>query len=70
MKERISGLRNESSKTKRTGLFQRMKAAFFIQIDYFPTKSLCILAHKCRDRRDYGILCSPRNDPKMDRRSI
>ena len=28
MKERISGLRNESSKTKRTGLFQRMTAAF------------------------------------------
>lgn len=34
MKERINGLRNESSKTKRTGLFQRMTAAlplpFFI----------------------------------------
>nr|ADT65356.1 succinate dehydrogenase subunit 4 [Antirrhinum majus]ADT65357.1 succinate dehydrogenase subunit 4 [Antirrhinum majus] len=28
MKERISGLRNESSKTKRTGLFQRITAAF------------------------------------------
>ena len=28
MKERKSGLRNESSKTKRTGLFQRMTAAF------------------------------------------
>jgi succinate dehydrogenase hydrophobic anchor subunit len=28
MKERRSGLRNESSKTKRTGLFQRMTAAF------------------------------------------
>nr|YP_010987397.1 succinate dehydrogenase subunit 4 [Chloranthus spicatus]WON65816.1 succinate dehydrogenase subunit 4 [Chloranthus spicatus] len=28
MKERISGLRNESSKTKRTGLFKRMTAAF------------------------------------------
>uniref|UniRef100_UPI0030DE131A succinate dehydrogenase subunit 4 n=1 Tax=Aechmea fasciata TaxID=326768 RepID=UPI0030DE131A len=28
MKERISGLRNESSKTKRTGFFQRMTAAF------------------------------------------
>nr|YP_010853313.1 succinate dehydrogenase subunit 4 [Syzygium samarangense]WGM81756.1 succinate dehydrogenase subunit 4 [Syzygium samarangense] len=27
MKERINGLRNESSKTKRTGLFQRMTAA-------------------------------------------
>lgn len=28
MKKRISGLRNESSKTKRTGLFQRITAAF------------------------------------------
>jgi hypothetical protein len=28
MKERKSGLRNESSKTKRTGLFQRITAAF------------------------------------------
>lgn len=28
MKERNSGLRNESSKTKRTGLFQRITAAF------------------------------------------
>nr|AZB86955.1 succinate dehydrogenase subunit 4 [Haberlea rhodopensis] len=28
MKERISGLRNESSKTKRTGLFQRITAVF------------------------------------------
>nr|YP_010930459.1 succinate dehydrogenase subunit 4 [Rheum palmatum]WGU49387.1 succinate dehydrogenase subunit 4 [Rheum rhabarbarum]WGU49393.1 succinate dehydrogenase subunit 4 [Rheum rhabarbarum]WKL06558.1 succinate dehydrogenase subunit 4 [Rheum palmatum] len=28
MKERISGLKNESSKTKRTGLFQRITAAF------------------------------------------
>nr|YP_010274263.1 succinate dehydrogenase subunit 4 [Calystegia soldanella]UJP67901.1 succinate dehydrogenase subunit 4 [Calystegia soldanella] len=28
MKERISGLRNESSKTRRTGLFQRITAAF------------------------------------------
>lgn len=28
MKERISGLRNESSKTKRTGLFKRITAAF------------------------------------------
>jgi len=28
MKEGISGLRNESSKTKRTGLFQRITAAF------------------------------------------
>nr|UDH58355.1 succinate dehydrogenase subunit 4 [Brasenia schreberi] len=28
MKERINGLRNESSKTKRTGLFQRITAAF------------------------------------------
>lgn len=28
MKERKSGLKNESSKTKRTGLFQRITAAF------------------------------------------
>jgi len=28
MKERISGLKNESSKTKRIGLFQRITAAF------------------------------------------
>lgn len=32
MKERISGLRNESSKTKRTGLFQRMTAAFLLPL--------------------------------------
>jgi len=32
MKERNSGLRNESSKTKRTGLFQRITAAFLIII--------------------------------------
>ena len=32
MKERISGLRNESSKTKRTGLFQRITAAFLLPL--------------------------------------
>ncbi|YP_009477625.1 succinate dehydrogenase subunit 4 (mitochondrion) [Nymphaea colorata] len=32
MKERISGLRNESSKTKRIGLFQRMTAAFLLPL--------------------------------------
>nr|YP_010254511.1 Sdh4 [Suaeda glauca]QTZ98231.1 Sdh4 [Suaeda glauca] len=46
MKERISGLKNESSKTKRIGLFQRITAAFplpliiiYIQksIFHFPT---------------------------------
>jgi len=35
MKERISGLRNESSKTKRTGLFQRITAAFLLNISIF-----------------------------------
>jgi len=32
MKEGISGLRNESSKTKRTGLFQRITAAFLLPL--------------------------------------
>lgn len=32
MKERNSGLRNESSKTKRTGLFQRITAAFLLPL--------------------------------------
>ena len=32
MKERKSGLRNESSKTKRTGLFQRITAAFLLPL--------------------------------------
>lgn len=32
MKEQISGLRNESSKTKRTGLFQRITAALLLPL--------------------------------------
>ncbi|KAK7265962.1 hypothetical protein RIF29_18597 [Crotalaria pallida] len=28
-------------------------------------KSLCILAHTCGDRRDFGRLCSPGNDPRI-----
>lgn len=32
MKEQISGLRNESSKTKRIGLFQRITAAFLLPL--------------------------------------
>lgn len=32
MKERINGLRNESSKTKRIGLFQRMTAALLLPL--------------------------------------
>lgn len=32
MKERISALRNESSKTKRIGLFQRITAAFLLPL--------------------------------------
>lgn len=32
MKERISGLKNESSKTKRIGLFQRITAAFLLPL--------------------------------------
>nr|YP_010380911.1 succinate dehydrogenase subunit 4 [Stylosanthes capitata]YP_010381010.1 succinate dehydrogenase subunit 4 [Stylosanthes seabrana]UDH54726.1 succinate dehydrogenase subunit 4 [Stylosanthes hamata]UDH54793.1 succinate dehydrogenase subunit 4 [Stylosanthes scabra]UDH54794.1 succinate dehydrogenase subunit 4 [Stylosanthes scabra]UDH54826.1 succinate dehydrogenase subunit 4 [Stylosanthes capitata]UDH54956.1 succinate dehydrogenase subunit 4 [Stylosanthes seabrana] len=53
MRERNSGLRNESSKTKRTGLSQRITAALPLpninilkSIFHFPTKSLFILAHK------------------------
>nr|YP_010035116.1 succinate dehydrogenase subunit 4 [Euonymus alatus]QOX10139.1 succinate dehydrogenase subunit 4 [Euonymus alatus] len=52
MKERKSGLRNESSKTKRafpkndcsfpTPFDSHIKKSFF----HFPTKSLFILAHK------------------------
>ena len=32
MKERKSGLQNESSKTKRIGLFQRITAAFLLPL--------------------------------------
>jgi succinate dehydrogenase hydrophobic anchor subunit len=32
MKERISGLKNSSSKTKRSGLFQRITAAFLLPL--------------------------------------
>ena len=38
MKERISGLKNESSKTKRTGLFQRMTAAFPLPLFFIYKK--------------------------------
>lgn len=38
MKERISGLRNESSKTKRTGLFQRITAAFLLPFIFIYKK--------------------------------
>lgn len=47
MKERISGLRNESSKTKRTGLFQRITAAFpppFLIISQVSFTSLPVLS--------------------------
>lgn len=71
VREGISGLRNESSKTKRTGLFQRITAAFppplFTKISWLlPYKISLYSGTKIRDRSSYGRLCSPRNDPKMD----
>lgn len=44
-------------------LLQLSDSPYHIQksLFHFPTKSLFILAHKWRDRRDYGRLCSPRN---------
>ena len=38
MKERNSGLRNESSKTKRIGLFQRITAAFLLPLIFIYKK--------------------------------
>ena len=75
MKEGISGLRNESSKTKRTGLFQRITAAFPLPLiiiynkvssTFLPNLSLFWHINEGVPRRDYGRSCSPRNDPKFD----
>ncbi|KAI5669077.1 hypothetical protein M9H77_18930 [Catharanthus roseus] len=38
--ERISGLRNESSKTKRTGLFQRITVTFPLPLIYYIQKKI------------------------------
>lgn len=75
MKERKSGLKNKSSKTKRTGLFQRITAAFPLPLiiiynkvssTFLPNLSLFWHINEGVPRRDYGRSCSPRNDPKFD----
>nr|YP_010348919.1 succinate dehydrogenase subunit 4 [Fragaria iinumae]UNS17515.1 succinate dehydrogenase subunit 4 [Fragaria iinumae] len=70
MKERKSELRNESSSTKRRGLWKRMTASLILLSiclykKVFPTQFICILPHNFRDRRDYGRSCSPKNDPRI-----
>nr|WBQ21783.1 succinate dehydrogenase subunit 4 [Scutellaria tsinyunensis] len=46
MKERISGLRNEREKTKRTGLFQRITAAFPLPLIISYTKKYLPLSYQ------------------------
>jgi len=67
--------KNESSKTKRTGLFQRITAAFPLPLiiiynkvssTFLPNLSLFWHINEGVPRRDYGRSCSPRNDPKFD----
>lgn len=77
MKERNSGLRNESSKTKRIGLFKRITAAFPLPLIliYKKVSSTFLLNLSLFWHINEGIeeimaerirICSPRNDPKLD----
>ena len=77
MKERNSGLRNESSKTKRTGLFKRITAAFPLPLiliykkvssTFLPNLSLFWHINEGIEEimAERIRICSPRNAPKLD----
>lgn len=77
MKERNSGLRNESSKTKRTGLFKRITAAFPLPLiliykkvssTFLPNLSLFWHINEGIEEimAERIRICSPRNAPKFD----
>ena len=77
MKERNRGLRNESSKTKRTGLFKRITAAFPLPLiliykkvssTFLPNLSLFWHINEGIEEimAERIRICSPRNAPKLD----
>ncbi|WVY96101.1 hypothetical protein V8G54_028252 [Vigna mungo] len=77
MKERNSGLRNGSSKTKRTGLFKRITAAFPLPLILIYKKvsstflqNLSLFWHINEGIEEIMAerirICSPRNYPKLD----
>lgn len=77
MKERNSGLRNESSKTKRTGLFKRITAAFPLPLiliykkvssTFLPNLSLFWHINEGIEEimAERIRICSPINYPKLD----